>query len=490
MIVKNEEFYLDDCLKSVKDVVDDIIIVDTGSTDKTKKIAEKYNSKIFDFEWIEDFSAARNFAIRKSQSEWIIYLDADERLSPDSKSELLRLTKDNSNFGYFCNINSVNNKGGTPGKSQYIRLFKNNKNIKFKNKVHEEIESSLKENGYEFQNSGIDILHIGYDISQGGIKQKAERNLKLLEKEYRENSNKYTAFHLGQTLVTLNRKDESIKYFLESLERNDLDDLHKAHANRFLAAYYLDKEDLKEAEKFVSAGMELNSEVPLLHLVASKLCLQQADFIKACNHAELAYELNQKELDGSVQKPFQINVNPLSLVIHNLNIALWSGNAEFFNKFKSNKELQVLSKDQKKVLQIMSILINNEAFDKSATDIPKEITEFSIELIIKLLKEYEYKDNLIDFAEEINENFQSKFLVEFIGNKALEIGNVQKAKENYELLFRQNSSDPKAILNLMNIYLAENNIVKLKEILSSAEQVFRNNPAILEKIRLIQSKLN
>ncbi|WP_337872164.1 glycosyltransferase family 2 protein, partial [Ignavibacterium sp.] len=77
MIVKNEERYLEDCLNSVKNVFDEIIIVDTGSTDNTLKIAEKFNAKVFHFDWINDFSAARNFALSKSTGEWILYLDAD-----------------------------------------------------------------------------------------------------------------------------------------------------------------------------------------------------------------------------------------------------------------------------------------------------------------------------------------------------------------------------------------------------------------------------
>ena len=75
MIVKNEENYLGGCLESVKDIVDDIVIVDTGSTDKTIEIAEKYGAKIFHFEWVNDFSAARNFALAKSTGDWILYLD-------------------------------------------------------------------------------------------------------------------------------------------------------------------------------------------------------------------------------------------------------------------------------------------------------------------------------------------------------------------------------------------------------------------------------
>jgi len=78
MIVKDEEQTISKCLESVKSVVDEIIIVDTGSTDATKEIVKKYDAKVYDFQWIEDFSAARNFAFSKATKEYILWLDADD----------------------------------------------------------------------------------------------------------------------------------------------------------------------------------------------------------------------------------------------------------------------------------------------------------------------------------------------------------------------------------------------------------------------------
>ena len=81
MIVKNEEKFLAGCLESVKNIVDEIIIVDTGSTDKTIEIANSYNAKVYHFEWKNDFSLARNESIKHATGDWILILDADERLA-------------------------------------------------------------------------------------------------------------------------------------------------------------------------------------------------------------------------------------------------------------------------------------------------------------------------------------------------------------------------------------------------------------------------
>lgn len=100
---KNEERYLAQCLSSVKDVIDEIIIVDTGSTDKTLEIAKSFNAKIFNFDWINDFSAARNFALNKCSGDWILYLDADEELNPKSLDDLNNY-KTHLPAGVYCTV--------------------------------------------------------------------------------------------------------------------------------------------------------------------------------------------------------------------------------------------------------------------------------------------------------------------------------------------------------------------------------------------------
>ena len=91
MIVKNEEAVLKRCLDSIADLMDEIIIVDTGSTDRTKEIAADYTSKIYDYRWANDFSAARNFSFSKATMEYIYAADADEVLDEENHMRFLRL---------------------------------------------------------------------------------------------------------------------------------------------------------------------------------------------------------------------------------------------------------------------------------------------------------------------------------------------------------------------------------------------------------------
>lgn len=91
MIVKNEEDVISNCLESVKDIVDEINIVDTGSTDNTLKIVKKYTERIYHFKWIDDFAAARNYSFDKATKEYILWLDADDVLLPDDIKKLKNL---------------------------------------------------------------------------------------------------------------------------------------------------------------------------------------------------------------------------------------------------------------------------------------------------------------------------------------------------------------------------------------------------------------
>ena len=103
IIGKNEEKYLDDCLESLAAYDWELVFVDTGSTDKTRDIAPKYTDKVYDFEWIKDFSAARNFAASKATRDWILAIDCDEFLEPFDVNVLQKMLKDYPDSSAFIN---------------------------------------------------------------------------------------------------------------------------------------------------------------------------------------------------------------------------------------------------------------------------------------------------------------------------------------------------------------------------------------------------
>lgn len=174
MIVKNEETVLARCLESVKAAVDEIIIVDTGSTDATKRIAGLYTDKIYDFEWIDDFSAARNFAFSKATSDYQMWLDADDVMLPEDVEKLLQLKAtltpdvDMVTMKY---ITRADENGNATFESTRERLLKRTNGYRWIDPVHECIPLS----GNIFY-SDICVRHMQqeHDVI-------SERNLKIYE---------------------------------------------------------------------------------------------------------------------------------------------------------------------------------------------------------------------------------------------------------------------------------------------------------------------
>ncbi|MFC1555362.1 glycosyltransferase, partial [candidate division KSB1 bacterium] len=191
MIVKNEENTLPVCLDSVKELVDEIVVVDTGSEDDTVKIAEKYGAVIKHFEWIDDFSAARNESLKYASGDWILYLDADERISPGNAQKIRDIIEDES----IAAVNMIEHIPQEKGNlfnttaSDYCRLFRNNNKYRFSGRIHEQILPSILNEGCRVVKSDITIDHWGFGLTPEKKKERADRNLKLLQEELKDDSN-------------------------------------------------------------------------------------------------------------------------------------------------------------------------------------------------------------------------------------------------------------------------------------------------------------
>ncbi|MEW6696898.1 MAG: glycosyltransferase [Bacillota bacterium] len=140
MIVKNEAGNLAACLESVKNEVDEIVIVDTGSTDSTLEVAARYTDKIFTYAWQGDFSAARNYAVGKSSGRWIFYLDADECLFCDPGQLRKTVMRDDQTEAYMLPLDyPINESTGEYNRFLVLRLFKNTKDYYFAGRIHEQV---------------------------------------------------------------------------------------------------------------------------------------------------------------------------------------------------------------------------------------------------------------------------------------------------------------------------------------------------------------
>jgi glycosyltransferase involved in cell wall biosynthesis len=224
MIVKDEEKYINSCLKSVKDFVDEMIIVDTGSTDRTVEICKSFGAKIFTFPWNGSFSDARNYGLERATGDWILWLDADERVDNADAHKLRESLEDDD---LILSIHLINYFGENPDPNKafniaHTRLFQNKKGFKFVNKIHEMLNANevfTKHNASAtIKAVPIKIYHYGYLDSVNDEKKKSERNIKLLEEELKQKDySPWMEYHIASEYYRLKKFNEAFDYVNRSI---------------------------------------------------------------------------------------------------------------------------------------------------------------------------------------------------------------------------------------------------------------------------------
>lgn len=188
VIAKNEEKFLGQCLASIKGLASQIIVIDTGSTDRTVEIAKQFGAEVYSFPWCDDFSAARNAALEHATGDWILMLDADEEL-PAQEHERLRADLQKSDqIAYRLPL--VNRGQESEGQHYVPRLFRNAPGVYYQGRIHEQVLPSLlpycQAWGLDTGLGSAQILHHGYDEEVMRDRNKVERNLRLLRQAVTE----------------------------------------------------------------------------------------------------------------------------------------------------------------------------------------------------------------------------------------------------------------------------------------------------------------
>lgn len=206
MIVRNEEAMIFDCLASIRDVVDEIIIIDTGSTDRTIDIIKeathdyKCHVVIYKCQWQEDFSFHRNQSIDHATSDWIFIIDADERLQDDSKEALRNLiNKPFVNLQISCNIYNNTPVGENAVYLSSVRLFHRKLKLRYDGIIHNSLQLVPKMHVYK---SSINMIHLGYNLSPEDMETKRLRTKSMLEIQIqKEPNNAYAFYNYGNVLM-------------------------------------------------------------------------------------------------------------------------------------------------------------------------------------------------------------------------------------------------------------------------------------------------
>lgn len=222
MIVKNEEKNIERALSWGKDIVYEQIVVDTGSTDRTVEIAERMGAKVYHFEWIDDFAAAKNYAIELAKGDWIAFLDADEYFPPEDVSKLIPILRDLQHSKYevlLTNILHLDKDGKAAESSTYMRIFRNRPGLRYRGRIHEELASENGTIQFIDGTADLSIYHTGYLQSAEGDICKSKRNVPLIEKTLEEEPDNYVMMgYLGDGYVNLKRYDEAIVLYQKAIE--------------------------------------------------------------------------------------------------------------------------------------------------------------------------------------------------------------------------------------------------------------------------------
>ena len=211
MIVKNEESCLRRCLESLDGLIDEIIIVDTGSTDHTIEITKEFNAIIKTYQWNNDFAAARNYGLSFATKDWILVLDADEYLRQDDREQLVNALND---FNYDCYfIKTLNFITSATDKNYMVnlnqRIFKNHKGFKYVGSIHEQVQY-FGEPSARLPNKVIEVgfYHTGYLRATVEFKHKPQRNIEILNKILeKEPNNPFHKFNLANEMFQFQFSD-------------------------------------------------------------------------------------------------------------------------------------------------------------------------------------------------------------------------------------------------------------------------------------------
>jgi glycosyltransferase involved in cell wall biosynthesis len=217
MIVKNEGHQLADALVNFNQFSDEIIVVDTGSSDDTCEVASQYTDRLFDFPWCNDFAAARNYSVEQARGQYVLWMDADDRVEPDMVQRIVELKADfDGKKAFYFVLQDMNSNG--PSASLYqLRCAPNLKSVRFEGRIHERLTIE----GLEPRTTEVVVRHFGY-IDPEIKRAKAERNLAMLERELRSgNGDAYVNYYLSLTYEGLNRHGEALRHMLEALEHAD-----------------------------------------------------------------------------------------------------------------------------------------------------------------------------------------------------------------------------------------------------------------------------
>lgn len=299
MIVKNEEQNLSNCLNNIKNKVDEIVIVDTGSTDKTVELAQKYTDKVFHFKWCDDFAAARNYSIEKAQNAWILVLDADEKVESFDKKTVDTFINSNEKLvGRIKRINTFKDSTGEKRLFERVNRLFNKNYFKYDGIIHEQI---VAKDGKDYNTVNVDISanHIGYEKHIINNTNKISRNKELLQKAISKKANdSYLYYQLGKTFFMEKDYLAARANFEKALELGIDEKLE--YSEDLIESYAYALIDLKEYNKALELKKyeEVYSSIADFNFVMALIYMNNGKFKEAVMKFEQCKNSKEGKIEG------------------------------------------------------------------------------------------------------------------------------------------------------------------------------------------------
>lgn len=264
MIVRDNERTIRPCLESIRPYVDEMIVVDTGSTDRTPDVCRELGAQVFHFPWCDDFSAARNDSLAHATGEWLFWMDSDDTISEACGRQLRALANGHHAdhiLGYVMQVHCpASDAPHEPDVTvvDHIKLFRNRPDLRFEHRIHEQILPAIRRAGGEVEFTEIHVVHSGSDHTPEGRARKLERDFHLLALDLKERpDHPFVLFNLGMTSADAERHDEAIATLRRCLDVSRPGESHVRKAFALLVGTLTRVGRWAEAEHACDAGRRM-----------------------------------------------------------------------------------------------------------------------------------------------------------------------------------------------------------------------------------------
>ena len=493
VIVKNEEGFIAQCLNSVKDFVDEIIVVDTGSEDRTVEIAKEYEAKIFVHPWVGDFSVARNHCIDHAASDWILVLDADERLALRDAAQLRDLIQNTTCLGFkliqrnYLWDARVACSRPTPqdyeeGRNysncvdlKVIRLFKNSAEIRYQGRVHELVDPVFESRQLPFLSTDLVIHHYGKVAERNRLEVKKQVYLALgRQKAQEEPGSAMAQYELGIQLFELDRFREAIPYFEAAYRLNPSIDFSQF----YLALAYHRLGELQVAGEYYQKCLARNAE-------NDRVLLDYANYFRDLGHLKKALKYYKQ----------CISLNPKNaLAFFNMaGVFLRLGKTEegfthLAQALRLNPDSEVLCENFARLAIEKRRLVDAiPPLELCSSKFPQNRSCLALlaEIHFKL-KHYDQAREWASKALMLDPSMIPLWLIK--AHSEFSSGLLPEAEASYQAVLGQDAANLDALMNLASLSEHRGDLEQTESRLREVTNHHPDQPSALKKLAVIQSK--